>query len=55
MTPGQPVLLSDTVGFIRKLPHHLIASFKSTLTEVYDADLLIHVVDGSHPTTRNTS
>ena len=49
LTPGQPVLLSDTVGFIRKLPHHLIASFKSTLTEVYDADLLVHVVDGSHP------
>ena len=49
VTPGQPVLLSDTVGFIRKLPHHLVASFKSTLTEVYDADLLVHVVDGSHP------
>lgn len=49
VTPGHPVLLSDTVGFIRKLPHHLIASFKSTLTEVYDADLLVHVVDGSHP------
>lgn len=49
VTQGQPILLSDTVGFIRKLPHHLIASFKSTLTEVYDADVLIHVVDGSHP------
>ena len=49
VTDGQPVLLSDTVGFIRKLPHHLIASFKSTLAEVYDADLLLHVVDGSHP------
>ena len=49
VTHGQTILLSDTVGFIRKLPHHLISSFKSTLTEVYDADLLIHVVDGSHP------
>ena len=48
VTPNQPVLLSDTVGFIRKLPHHLIASFKSTLAEIYDADLLVHVVDGSH-------
>jgi len=42
-------LLSDTVGFIRKLPHHLIESFKSTLDEVREADLLIHVVDISHP------
>lgn len=49
VTQGQSILLSDTVGFIRKLPHHLVASFRSTLTEVYDADLLIHVVDGSHP------
>jgi GTP-binding protein HflX len=40
--------LSDTVGFIRKLPHHLIASFKSTLDEVREADLLLHVVDVSH-------
>ena len=44
-----PFLLSDTVGFIRKLPHHLIESFKSTLDEVREADLLIHVVDISHP------
>ena len=44
-----PFLLSDTVGFIRKLPHHLIQSFKSTLDEVREADLLIHVVDVSHP------
>ena len=44
-----PVLLTDTVGFIRKLPTHLVNSFKSTLDEVRDADLLLHVVDISHP------
>lgn len=44
-----PFLLSDTVGFIRKLPHHLIESFKSTLDEVREADILLHVVDISHP------
>jgi GTP-binding protein HflX len=44
-----PFLLSDTVGFIRKLPHHLIECFKSTLDEVREADVLIHVVDISHP------
>ena len=44
-----PFLLSDTVGFIRKLPHQLIESFKSTLDEVREADLLLHVVDISHP------
>jgi GTPase len=44
-----PFLLSDTVGFIRKLPHHLIDSFKSTLDEVREADILLHVVDISHP------
>ena len=44
-----PFLLSDTVGFIRKLPHHLIESLKSTLDEVREADLLIHVVDIAHP------
>ena len=44
-----PFLLSDTVGFIRKLPHGLVESFKSTLDEVREADLLIHVVDISHP------
>jgi GTPase len=44
-----PFLLSDTVGFIRKLPHALIESFKSTLDEVMEADVLIHVVDISHP------
>lgn len=45
-----PFLLSDTVGFIRKLPHHLVECFKSTLDEVREADILIHVVDVSHPT-----
>jgi GTP-binding protein HflX len=45
----QKMLLSDTVGFIRKLPPHLIASFKSTLAEVVEADVLLHVVDASHP------
>lgn len=44
-----PFLLSDTVGFIRKLPHHLIESFKSTLDEIREADVLLHVVDVSHP------
>ena len=44
-----PFLLSDTVGFIRKLPHHLVESFKSTLDEVRESDLLVHVVDISHP------
>ncbi len=44
-----PFLLSDTVGFIRKLPHHLVESFKSTLDEVREADILLHVVDVSHP------
>jgi GTP-binding protein HflX len=44
-----PFLLTDTVGFIRKLPHHLVESFKSTLDEVREADLLVHVVDISHP------
>jgi GTPase len=42
-------LLTDTVGFIRKLPHHLVASFRATLDEVRDADLLLHVIDASHP------
>ena len=48
-----PVLLSDTVGLIKKLPHDLVASFKSTLDEVRNADLLIHVVDISHPEYKN--
>jgi GTP-binding protein HflX len=43
-----PFLLTDTVGFIRKLPHHLVDSFKSTLDEVREADVLLHVVDISH-------
>lgn len=49
LSAGTNVLLSDTVGFIRKLPPHLIASFKSTLAEVVEADVLVHVVDVSHP------
>ena len=44
-----PLLLADTVGFIRKLPHHLVESFKSTLDEVREADVILHVVDISHP------
>ncbi len=44
-----PFLLSDTVGFIRKLPHHLVESFKSTLDEVKESDILLHIVDVSHP------
>jgi GTP-binding protein HflX len=47
------VLLSDTVGFIRNLPHHLVASFHATLEEAARADLLLHVVDGSHPAALN--
>jgi GTP-binding protein HflX len=43
-------LLTDTVGFIRKLPHHLVASFRATLEEASDADILLHVIDASHPT-----
>jgi len=46
---GNEILLSDTVGFIRKLPHDLVASFKSTLSESIEADILLHVVDASHP------
>jgi GTP-binding protein HflX len=46
---GEKLLLSDTVGFIRKLPHHLVASFKSTLNEVRDADIILHIIDFSHP------
>lgn len=44
-----PIVLIDTVGFIRKLPHHLVASFKTTLDEVRDASLLLHVIDVTHP------
>ncbi len=50
LTPSVQMLMTDTVGFIRKLPHHLVASFKSTLEEVTEADLLLHVVDVSSPT-----
>ena len=46
---AMPFLLSDTVGFIRKLPHHLVESFKSTLDEVRESDILVHVVDLAHP------
>ena len=46
---GQRARVTDTVGFIRKLPHHLVASFRATLEEVRSADLLLHVVDASHP------
>lgn len=46
---GERVLLTDTVGFIRQLPHHLVAAFRSTLEQVQEADLLLHVVDKSHP------
>jgi GTP-binding protein HflX len=49
LSPSQTILLSDTVGFIRKLPHHLVASFQNTLEEVREATIIIHVVDGSHP------
>lgn len=45
---GHEALLTDTVGFIRKLPHHLVASFRSTLEEAREADVLIHVIDGAH-------
>ena len=49
LAPGARVLLTDTVGFIRKLPHHLVASFRATLEEALDADVLLHVIDSSHP------
>ena len=45
----EQILISDTVGFIRKLPPHLVASFKSTLNEVRDADIILHIIDSSHP------
>ena len=46
---GSTVLVTDTVGFIRKLPHHLVASFRATLEEASEADVLLHVIDASHP------
>jgi GTP-binding protein HflX len=48
LSDGQSVLVTDTVGFIRKLPHHLVASFRATLEEVGEADLLLHVIDIAH-------
>jgi GTP-binding protein HflX len=47
------VLISDTVGFIRKLPHHLVDAFKATLEELTFANLLLHVIDGSNPSGGN--
>jgi GTP-binding protein HflX len=49
LSDGRPVLLTDTVGFVRHLPHQLIEAFRSTLEEVANADLVVHIVDGSHP------
>ncbi len=49
LAPNKQILLSDTVGFIRKLPHRLIESFKSTLDEVRESDVLLHVIDATHP------
>ncbi len=49
LSTGSPVVISDTVGFISNLPHHLVASFRATLMEAMDADLLLHVVDISDP------
>jgi GTP-binding protein HflX len=46
---GRPFILTDTVGFIRKLPHELVAAFRATLEELRDADVLLHVLDASHP------
>jgi GTP-binding protein HflX len=53
LSQSKAILLSDTVGFIRKLPPHLIASFRSTLSEVAEADIVLHVVDVSHPAFRD--
>src|SRR5207253_3064301 len=48
LAPGAKILITDTVGFIRKLPHHLVASFRATLDEALNADVLLHVIDASH-------
>jgi len=48
LTPEKTVLISDTVGFIRKLPHHLIASFQTTLAQTIEADILLHIIDLGH-------
>lgn len=52
---SMPVVVTDTVGFIRKLPHHLVASFRATLEEVREADLLIHVIDAGNSPGRNNA
>jgi GTPase len=52
LADGSRFLLTDTVGFIQKLPHHLVASFRATLEEIWEADLLLHVVDTAHPQAR---
>ena len=52
---GQEILLTDTVGFIQKLPHQLIAAFRATLEEVTAADILLHIIDASHPRHREQS
>jgi GTP-binding protein HflX len=49
LAPGARALLTDTVGFIRRLPHHLVASFRATLEEAVEADVLLHVIDAAHP------
>jgi GTP-binding protein HflX len=49
VAPGRVLVFADTVGFIRKLPHHLVSSFRSTLGEIAEADLVLHVIDRSHP------
>src|SRR5690606_7223615 len=49
LEPGMKALITDTVGFIRKLPHHLVASFSATLEEATTADVLLHAIDASHP------
>lgn len=49
LSDQQKMVVTDTVGFIRKLPHHLVASFRATLEEVLEADVLLHVIDASHP------
>ena len=47
--PGGSIMLSDTVGFVRDLPHELVAAFRSTLSEAREADLLLHVIDAADP------
>ena len=52
---GRTLLLSDTVGFIRRLPHHLVEAFKATLEELSYADVILHVIDASHPHWQETA